>query len=272
MGSVVDAAVGYNPMTIATDLVTGGQASQALGVSGIMGSNGDSFFGVGGQDPSIDYAWSPQQQALFNMFAPSLSGIADAGASGGMGYDIPDPYKLKSMSGALQGYNLPDASTLMPTRSFFESIDPSVMEGMNMMYDDSRNQMFETLGASGLGGSARGGFSGTAGAALGEFQANKARNMMTDLFNMSLPGMAQGYQSEVDTQNFQRQLNLIDLMNQNAQRENIFNMQAQAMRYPYDAALSVMGATLPNPVVIPGSPGLLEQMIPTLPLMAMAMK
>jgi len=191
---------------------------------------------------------------------------------GGLGYPIPDPYELASMSGALQGYNLPDASTLMPTRSFFESIDPSVMEGMNMMYDDSRNQMFETLGASGLGGSARGGFSGTAGAALGEFQANKARNMMTDLFNMSLPGMAQGYQSEVDTQNFQRQLNLTDLMNQNAQRENIFNMQAQSMRYPYDAALSVMGATLPNPVVNPGSPGMLQQMLPTLPLMAMAMK
>ena len=152
-----------------------------------------------------------------------------------------------------------------------------------MMYDDSRNQMFETLGASGLGGAARGGFSGTAGAALGEFQANKARTMMQDLFNMSLPGMAQGYQSQLDRnkykadqrvsrQNFQRQLNLTDLMNQNAQRENIFNMQAGAMKYPYDAALSVMGATLPNPVVNPGSPGMLQQMLPTLPLMAMAMK
>jgi len=40
MGDVVDAVVGYNPITIATDVVTGGKASEALGVSGIFGSGG----------------------------------------------------------------------------------------------------------------------------------------------------------------------------------------------------------------------------------------
>ena len=92
-------------------------------------------------------------------------------------------------------YNTPDVSMLLPQKGWMSGIDTNIMAGIEEPWNRARNEMFETLGTN--IGSARGGFSGAAGAALGEFQANKAANVGLQAWEMMQPGLMADYNAQL---------------------------------------------------------------------------
>ena len=110
------------------------------------------------------------------------------------GYDPADPYNVS-------GYDIADTTGLQPTSDWYGSISPEVMAGLNAPYDDARQQMFEQLGAMGQLGTMDA-LSGAGGAALGEFEANRARDIGLSAWQMMQPGMLQQFLSQTEANKY----------------------------------------------------------------------
>lgn len=112
------------------------------------------------------------------------------------GYQIPEWYQVPRYD--VTDYALPGIESAMPTRSWWESLSPDVMAGLQAPYDEARKQLIENVQSKGMLGSQRGGYSGSAAAALGEFEAKKAEQLGLQAWQMTGPMMQQQWQAETD--------------------------------------------------------------------------
>ena len=168
------------------------------------------FFGGG--KTSVSYKQSPQQAEMYNMMLPLFQRLAGAGGSGGMPFNIP--------------------SAVTPSSGWFNNLSPDVMKGIWEPYNEGANQMMETMGMNGQIGSARGGYSGTGGNAMGRYYADAATDVGKQAWDMTSPGLMNEWQARL-----------------------------QALLLPYGIFPGMMGETYPNPVVKQGSPGLGQSLL-----------
>lgn len=122
--------------------------------------------------------------------APSMQGVY-SGVPGAnfQGYDVTGPN--------VGSYNTPGVGGLMPQQGWYDNMDSSIKSSLNEPWNAARSSMFETLGGQGNLGSARGGFSGAAGAALGEFESNRANQVGMQAWNMMQPGLTADYNAQL---------------------------------------------------------------------------
>lgn len=136
-------------------------------------------------------------------------------------YGMPGAPSMPSMQGVLSGvnpysisgYGVPDTKSLMPTKQWWNSLAPGVKKGAWKPFEEGQNQLMETLGGSGMGDSARGGYSGAVGAALGEYMGDAKPAYQMNLWNMSQPGMMAGWQAQLGQNQY-----LAGLQNQQSQQ------------------------------------------------------
>ena len=242
---------------------------------------GDFLFG---EDPSIQYAQSPQQSQaqqltmplLQKMFGqalgqPYISGYEtrtiDTPASGGQwgwqpqmndfGYSPYTPGSSQQMqiptyttpqAGDMNLWNIPNAynipQAVAPTSGWFNSLSPEVMQGLWEPYEQGASQLAERMGAAGMSGSARGGYSGTAGDAFGRYYSDASKNIGTQAWNMTSPGMMANWGAQL------------------GQGQEMWNAQLNQNMAPWNMLQGIWGASLPNTVVDPGSQGLVSQLAP----------
>jgi hypothetical protein len=171
-------------------------------------------------------------KALWNMFNPGFSNVAGQfnALTGATGYGVPQAPTMPSMYGVLTGagsygipgydiptygtygYSVPSTSSIMPTTDWWKGLSPEVKAGAWAPFGEGQKSLMETLGGSGQGGSARGGYSGATGAALGQYMADATPAYAMNLWNMSSPGMMAGWQAQLGQNQY-----LAGLQNQQAQ-------------------------------------------------------
>lgn len=168
---------------------------------------------------------------LWDIFRPGIYNIGSAwnAQTGQQGYGMPTAPTMPSMGGVLSGvspygisgyslpnysvtgYDIPNATGLMPTTDWWNSLSSDVKAGAWAPFQEGQNNLLETLGASGVSGSARGGYSGAAGAALGQYMGDASPAYAMNLWNMSQPGMMANWQAQLGQNQY-----LAGMQNQNA--------------------------------------------------------
>lgn len=197
--------------------------------------------GKGGGGSKVEYEQSPEQRQMYQQILPIVQRLSNSAQTGQSLYNIPSAPQyptLPSASGVyssvpqsqIANYNIPSASSMMPTGDWYSNLSPEVMAGINAPWDDAQKQLQETMGAAGTSGSASAGYSGAAGAALGEFYADKANSVGLQAWNMVSPAL----QSEWGAQLGQNQWLAQQQTLQNAAargeltQENMMNYQNSA--------------------------------------------
>ena len=94
--------------------------------------------------------------------------------------------------------DIPDASMAMPTANWYNSLAPEVKAGLYAPYEDASNQMLELMGSRGQTGAASSGYTGAAGAAMGELWADAGRNVGMDAWKMTGPMAMANWQANLD--------------------------------------------------------------------------
>ncbi len=142
------------------------------GIGGVPGYDTSSY-----NIPTLDVAapWNVPQMDMPSQFGIPEVGIAD--------------------------FQPPDVSRLLPNADWYSGFSPEILTGLNAPYDDARSQMLEQMGARGQLG-APDAMSGAAGAALGEFEANRARDVGLQAWQMTQPGLQQDYAAQLQRAQF----------------------------------------------------------------------
>jgi len=137
--------------------------------------------GTGLVTPTWETEWlqSPQANRLMRLLWPAIQNMNRA---------------LKRGESV---WETPAVETMMPTAETFADIDPRVKEAMMAPYRETEQQLLETLGAQGVLGSARGGFSGQGAAGLGRYWADVAPEYTKSLWGVAQPALARGYEAEL---------------------------------------------------------------------------
>ena len=164
--------------------------------------NGDIAECKGGS--KVSYTQSPEQQQVFQQLMPLVKMLTQAG------------------QGGTSPWQIPSTESLMPSKGWYEGMDPNIMQGIREPYIDASKQLTESLGYG--AGSARGGASGTLGGAQSDFWSNAGTQMGQQAWNMVSPIQQMGWQAEL-----------------------------QGNQFPFTAMPGMMGGTYSQPVVQPGS-------------------
>ena len=184
---------------------------------------------------------SAQQNQVFQGIAPILSRLSQFGTGTG----------AFGPGGNLQGqplFNIPQfpqlsAQNLLPTQNFFQNVAPEIRQGWDFESGIARENLFQQLGSKGQMGSARGGLSGAAGAALGSFEANRASQFGEQAFRMAQPGLQMGFQQE-------------------ANRLGTLQGQAfQQAQMPFSVLPGLLSPSLPTNAVTPEGPSSSDQLL-----------
>ena len=205
-----------------------------------------------GKGASVDWKASIPQYMALNQLMPLMNQLSSQGQS----QQLPQAPGAPSMQGVLSDvpmYDIPQAP--MPTSDWYNSLSPEVMQGLWSPYDYGAKQLTTQLNSAGQAGSARGGYSGAAGAALGELYSRGAKDVGMSAWQMSQPGLFADYNTQLQ-QNMMGYGNLTQERMadyQNTMNQGQQNYQAQLMQYqlPY----SMLGMTpqfMPTVVVQQG--------------------
>jgi hypothetical protein len=162
----------------------------------------------------------------------------------------PQAPNMPSMTGLYSGvplYNTPNA--VMPTADWYNNLSPEVLQGAWAPYDYAANQLTEQLNSAGQGGNARGGYSGAAGAALGELYSRGAKDVGMQAWQMSQPGMMVDYATQLE----RNQLGYNNLIN-----ERYGNYQNEMNRINQNYNTNLMSWQMPYSLL-----GMTPQLLPT---------
>lgn len=118
--------------------------------------------GGGGGDSDVNYQQSKEQRKVYNKAFKIMKGVW---ADGGQGFI--DQY----------------ADVVQPTAQWYQNLSPEYMAGVWEPYNMGAQQMLENMGAQGVVGSGRGGYSGAASDALGRFYADASQQVGLDAWN-----------------------------------------------------------------------------------------
>jgi len=150
---------------------------------------------------SVKYSQSPEQQQVFQLLMPLVEMMTGAGQQG------TSPWQIPSTEG------------LMPSKGWYEGMDPNIMAGIKEPYIEASEQLTESLGYGGAG-SARGGPSGVLGGSQADFWSKAGTQMGKQAWDMTLPGRQMGWQAEL-----------------------------QGNQFPFTAMPGMMGGTFSQPIV-----------------------
>ena len=169
-----------------------------------------------------DFKPNMYSKLLWNLYNPGFANVAGQWNQNTAlsNYGMPQAPTMPSMQGVLtgqggynvSGYDIPNAKMMMPTKQWWNSLAPGVKEGAWAPFEEGKNNLLETLGGSGMGDNARGGYSGAAGAALGQYMADATPAYSMNLWNMSQPAMQANWQAQLGQNQY-----LAGLQNQQAQ-------------------------------------------------------
>lgn len=189
-----------------------------------------------GSPAEVQHSYSPYQEAAMQASMPAIN-RASGLASQGLGlYDVgPAP--------SAPTYNVVNPEMMMPTQQWWNSLSPNVKSGLYAPYQEVGQQLIETLGGRGAVGSPRAGYSGAAGAALGELGSNAARDVGMQAWQMTSPAM-QTYWNTLQQREMFQPLSDYDMAKQVWQQDLISKNAAQQM------AGGVFGQTVNNPAAI----------------------
>jgi hypothetical protein len=208
--------------------------------------------GKGSSGTKTTYTASPEQRGLYKALLPMIQGMAGAGTAqlGQTGYGMPQAPTMPSMQGVMSGvspyqiggYNVPSTSGIMPTKDWFGSLAPEVKQGVWAPYEDAANQLGERMGSQGMLGNARGGYSGAAGSAFGEFYSDAGKDYGTQLWNMSAPGAMAGWQGQLGQNQYmaglQNQQNMLGYNNLVQERTMDYNNQMNQANQNYQGQMN----------------------------------
>ena len=226
----------------------------------------------GGSSGGTDYVQSPEQRQIYGYLAPLAQIMSQRGQAGQPlweGTPAPDVFNVReggipSMRGTLSGvdmYQLPSQDLVQPTSQWWGDVSPDVKAGLWAPYKEAGAQLAEQLGGRGQWGSARGGPSGAAGAALGEIAARGAQQVPLQAWQMGEAGRMAGWQAELgrNQRDYGNRLQeaLADFNRYGTRYQNKmaeWSGEQQAIAAPWGQFMQGLGATYPTPVVDPGSP------------------
>lgn len=114
---------------------------------------------MGGSDPSVEMFQTAGQQGMESSITKLMQGLFQPGG----------------------------AQNLMPTKQWFESLSPEVMQGVWAPHQDAMSQMGEQLGGMGVTG-------GSMATAAGKLMSEAGRGVGQQAWQMSQPGMMMPYQ------------------------------------------------------------------------------
>jgi hypothetical protein len=198
--------------------------------------------GKGSSGTKTTYTSSPEQRKMWDTLLPMIQGLSQQGQTslGQANMGAPTAPTMPSMTGVLSGvqpYQIPSTESMMPTKSWWDSLSPDVMAGVWAPYQQASQGMLEQLGGMGQLGSARGGATGAAGAALGQFGADAANKVGLQAWQMSQPAAQMGWQAQLgqNQQGYQNQLteSQTNYANQVAQQQADYQMQQQIWGMPF---------------------------------------
>ena len=160
-----------------------------------------------GGGSSTTYAYPPELSQMMKMFMP----VAERLSQGGQLWDVPQapqmfgggappsygvtPQYNIPMQGQTPGYDVPDVMSMMPSRETYDMVSPQVKAGLWAPYEQAQERLMETLGGRGALGSQKGGYSGAAGAAIGELMSRGAEDVGLNIARMTLPQLQMGWQA-----------------------------------------------------------------------------
>lgn len=233
----------------------------------------------GGSSGGVEYAQSPEQREIYGYLAPMAQMMSQRGMAGQPlweGTPAPDVFNVReggipSMRGVLSDvdmYQLPSQDLVQPTKQWWGDVSPDVKEGLWAPYKEAGAQLSEQMGGMGQWGSARGGPSGSAGAAMGTLTAKGAQNVPLQAWQMGQEGRMAGYGAELGRSQRDYGNRLQETMAdfgrygtryQNKMAE--WGGEQQALAAPWGQFMQGIGGTYPNPVVDPGQPDQSGQII-----------
>lgn len=232
----------------------------------------------GGSDSGVEYAQSPEQRQMYSYLAPMMQMMTQRTGAGQPLWDTsqpPDPRdEIPSMQGVISDtpmYNIPSAESLQPTQQWWEGVSPDVKQGLWQPYTEASQQLSEYMGGRGQMGSPRGGFTGAAGAGMGEIMARGAQNVPMQAWEMGSQGRMADWQAQLGRNQQGYQNRLQEALTDYGRYEQAFGGQMQrwgvenqAMAAPWSAIPGMMGGTYSSPVVNPGSPDQSGQIMGTM--------
>jgi hypothetical protein len=136
-----------------------------------------------------------------------------------------------------QMYDLP--SPVGPTTDWYNNIAPEVRQSLWEPAMEGGRQMMEVMGSKGQTGSPGSPMSGSGSAGMGRLFADYSQGIGQQAWNMMQPGMMADYGAQLG--------------------RNIQGYQTSMM--PFQTAANMLPGTYANPVVQPGSPGLMQGMM-----------
>ena len=235
----------------------------------------------GGSSGGVDNYQSPQQQAVWGQLLPMVSQMGQAATAGQPLWQTGQPPtardEIPSMQGVMSGvpmYDIPQAA--QPTQEWWGGVSKDAKAGLWQPYKEAGQQLTEMMGGRGQAGSARGGFSGAAGAGLGEIAAQGAMNVPMQAWQMGQQGRQDmwGAQLGQNQQGYQNRLqeSMADFGRYGTDYQNQmqkWGMEQQAIQAPWNMMPGMLGGTYGENVVDPGSPDQTGQVMGTIAQMMM---
>ena len=167
----------------------------------------------GGSSGGVDNYQSAQQQAVWSELLPMIRQMGQAGESGQPLWQTGQPPSaldnIPSMQGVMSDvpmYDIPQAP--QPNQQWWQGVSPDVKAGLWQPYKEAGQQLSEQMGGQGQWGSARGGPSGAAGAAMGEIASRGAMNVPMQAWQMGEQGRMADYNAQLgqNQQGYQNRL------------------------------------------------------------------
>jgi hypothetical protein len=232
----------------------------------------------GGGGSKVEYEQSPEQQLAWQAISPMLQEMYGYGITEPARTEIQytkDPYgnvvphtvQIPAQYGKVgdpKVWDVPqapspvptpqmgqyvDPSVLRPTADWYGSLSPEVMGGLWAPYEQAGERLLERMGAQGMAGNIRGGYSGQAQAAMGTLAAEAAKNVGLQAWQMNQP--AQLAQYDIGMQNYRAAMGRT--AQQDALNQAMWHQQIQAAQFPYTVMPGLVGGTYSQAQVDPAA-------------------
>ena len=182
----------------------------------------------GGDEGSVSFQQSPLQQAIQALVMPKVQQSFDQG------------YAWDTPSSPQNFYDIPSTNQMMPQQGWMNNLDSGVKKGLWEPWEQGANQLGERFGNAGMGGSARGGMSGSAAAGFGKYYQDAAKDVGMQAWNMVQPAQQAGWGAEL------------------GRGRELAQERLTSQQYPWQMAPGLLGGSAAYPIVRQGTQGLFK--------------
>ena len=210
--------------------------------------------GSSGQQYEVGDAATEAQGDIFKQLEPLARLMSQRGQRGQPAYDIPGAPLAPDIAGNVDPYNIPSPDMAMPTQNWWNSLSPQVMSGLEAPWLSARDKLVEDFSARGMVGSPRGGYSGAAGAAMGELAGNAAQNIGMQAWQMSQPAMQRTWDEVLARDKAGYNLEVGRMTDDYETSREMWRQNIAANRMPFEMMPGMLGGTYGEPVITPAAP------------------